>query len=100
MIITWVEAENAVKIKGKRKQNVLHSGQNDTTKWQTVPICRVVLVLWYKDAFGKPIYSFDLRGERGSDEAVIPAMESQGRSELIKSRFRREFRVLLSEMQV
>jgi hypothetical protein len=25
---------------------------------------RVVLVLWYKDGFGKPIYSYDLR-ERG-----------------------------------
>jgi hypothetical protein len=38
----------------------------------------VVLVLWYKDALGKPIYSFDLR-EKGGE--VIPAMESHGRSQ-------------------
>jgi hypothetical protein len=41
----------------------------------------VVLVLWYKDALGKPIYSFDLR-ERGGE--VIPAMESHGRSHFLK----------------
>jgi hypothetical protein len=41
----------------------------------------VVLVLWYKDALGKPIYSFDLR-EKGGE--VIPAMESHGRSQYFK----------------
>jgi hypothetical protein len=42
---------------------------------------RVVLVLWYKDGFGKPIYSFDLRerGERRGDINIIRAMESNGR---------------------
>jgi hypothetical protein len=39
---------------------------------------RVVLVLWYKDGFGKPIYSFDMREKAG--EQVIPAIESHGRS--------------------
>jgi hypothetical protein len=39
---------------------------------------RVVLVLWYKDGFGKPIYSFDLR-ERMGDVNIIRAIESNGR---------------------
>ena len=34
----------------------------------SVPGDQVLIVLWYKDGYGKPIYSFDLRHEAGGEE--------------------------------
>merc|ERR550532_564854 len=34
----------------------------------SVPGDQVLIVLWYKDGYGKPIYSFDLRHEASGEE--------------------------------
>ena len=41
---------------------------------------QVLIVLWYKDGYGKPIYSFDLRNESPASEGVLWALEDGGSS--------------------
>ena len=42
---------------------------------------QVLIVLWYKDGYGKPIYSFDLRheGNGGEEEGKLWANEDGGK---------------------
>lgn len=44
----------------------------------SVPGDRVLIVLWYKDGYGKPIYSFDLRDESPQSEGLLWANEDGG----------------------
>ena len=47
----------------------------------SVPGDQVLIVLWYKDGYGKPIYSFDLRqeGEEGEEAGKLWAREDGGK---------------------
>ena len=44
----------------------------------SVPGDRVLIVLWYKDGYGKPLYSFDLRDDSTESEALLWANEDGG----------------------
>jgi len=44
----------------------------------SVPGDRVLIVLWYKDGYGKPIYSFDLRDDSPESEGLFWANEDGG----------------------
>jgi len=44
----------------------------------SVPGDRVLIVLWYKDGYGKPIYSFDLRDDSPESEGLLWANEDGG----------------------
>ena len=44
----------------------------------SVPGDRVLIVLWYKDGYGKPIYSFDLRSYSAGHEGLLWANEGGG----------------------
>jgi len=44
----------------------------------SVPGDRVLIVLWYKDGYGKPIYSFDLRDDSPASEGLLWANEDGG----------------------
>jgi len=46
----------------------------------SVPGDQVLIVLWYKDGFGKPIYSFDLRNESPASGGRLWANEDGGNS--------------------
>ena len=38
----------------------------------------MLIVLWYKDGYGKPIYSFDLRDDSPESEGLLWANEDGG----------------------
>ena len=38
----------------------------------------MLIVLWYKDGYGKPIYSFDLRDDSPESEGLLWANEDEG----------------------
>ena len=44
----------------------------------SVPGDRVLIVLWYKDGYGKPLYSFDLREYSAESEGLLWANEDGG----------------------
>ena len=44
----------------------------------SVPGDRVLIVLWYKDGYGKPLYSFDLREYSAESEGLLWANEDSG----------------------
>lgn len=45
---------------------------------------RVNLVLWYKDGFGKPLFSFDLRGDVAHADGKIWADSNKGRGDGVR----------------